>query len=156
TAVRWEYEGKLEIARGILERVAATTPRQHVPWEVVARLRGSSDDIDGALQAAIDALGSDADAIRELAAVARGIAHALPPARHRPMLGRAIAAVDQLGPRLGDLGRLHFAHLEARYLDRLAPAMARLAQPAAEPWDNVVRETLLARIHAGRGEWAHV
>jgi hypothetical protein len=33
--------------------------------------------------------------------------------------------------------------------------MARLASPAAEPWDNVVRETLLARIHAARGEWAH-
>jgi hypothetical protein len=155
-AVRWEYEGKLDIARGIVERLAATTPKQHVPWDVVARVRGESEDIDGALQAAIDALGTDSDAVRELAAVSRRIVHGLPPDRHRPMLERAVAAVDRMGPRLGDLGRLHFAHLEARYLERYAQATARLAQPASGPWDNVLRDTLLARIHAARAEWAHV
>ena len=72
------------------------------------------------------------------------------------MIERALAAVDALGPaRLGDLGRLHFAHIEARYLGRLSEAQARLALPAKEPWDNIVRATLLARIHAGKGEWAH-
>jgi len=156
TAVRWEYEGRLDVARGILERLAATTPKQHMPWDVLARLRGSSEEVDGALQAAIDALGTDDGAIRELAAVSRQLAHALPPARHRPMLERAISAIDQLGARLGDLGRLHFAHLEARYLDRFAEAMTRLAQPAVDPWDNVLREIVLARSHAARGEWAHV
>jgi hypothetical protein len=72
------------------------------------------------------------------------------------MIERAIAAVDQLGAGIGDLGRLHFAHLEARYLGRFAQAMARLAQPTVKPWDDVLRATVLARSHAALGEWAHV
>lgn len=158
TAVRWEHEGKLDVARGILERMATRTARDRVPWDTLARLRGSSEDSDGALQAAIDALAADPDEhnVRELAAASRRLAHDLPADRHRPMLERAVAAVDALGPRLGDLGRLHFAHLEARYLDRLTEAAARLARPAAQPWDNIVREIVLARIHAARGEWAHI
>jgi hypothetical protein len=156
TAVRWEHEGRLDVARGILERLAASTPKQHVPWDAVARVRGSSEDVDGALRAAIDALGSDDHAVRELAAVARRIAHTTPPERHRPMIERAVAAADELGARLGELGRLHFAHLEARYLERFAQAATRLELPAKDPWNNVVRETVLARIHAARGEWAHV
>jgi hypothetical protein len=156
TAVRWEHEGRLDLARGILERLAASTPRQHVPWDAVARVRSSNEDIDGALGAAIDALGSDDHAVRELAAIARRIAHAMPPEQHRPMIERAVAAVDQLGAGLGELGRLHFAHLEARYLERFTQAASRLDPPAKDPWNNVVRETVLARIHAARGEWAHV
>lgn len=154
-AVRWEHEGRIDLARGIVERLAAIAPASHVPWETVARLRGSNDDIDGALQAAIDALGSHDHAVRELAAIARRIAHALPPERHRPMLERAVDAADRLGARLGPLGRLHFAHIEARYLERFERAAARLATPADEPWSNVLRETLLARIHAARAEWSH-
>ncbi len=156
TAVRWEYEGKIEIARGILERFAASAPREHVPWDVLSRLRGADQDHAGALQAAIDALGTGDEAIRELAAVTRRIAHTRPPLESRPMIERAVAAIDALGSRVGDLGRLHFAHIEARYLERWNEAQVRLAQPAREPWDNVLRATLLARIHAGRSEWAHV
>lgn len=156
TAVRWEYEGNIEVARGILERFAATAPREAVPWDVVARLRGLDQDVAGALQAAIDGIGAGDDAVRELAAVTRRIAHARPPDESRAMIERAIAAADGLGSRLGDLGRLHFAHLEARYLGRLSEAQARLAAPAKEPWDNVLRATIVARIHAGRAEWAHV
>jgi len=156
TAVRWEYEGKIEIARGILERFAASAPREHVPWDVLSRLRGADQDHAGALQAAIDALGTGDEAIRELAAVTRRIAHSRPPLESRPMIEKAVAAIDALGSRVGDLGRLHFAHIEARYLERWNEAQVRLAQPAKEPWDNVLRATLLARIHAGRSEWAHV
>lgn len=155
TAVRWEYEGKLDIARGILERLAATAPKHAVPWEVLARLRGKSDDADGALQAAIDALGTDEYAVRELAAVTRRIAHTIPPERHKAMIERAVAAIDAMGTRVGDSGRLHFAHIEARYLGRFPEAMGRLAKPAEQPWDNVLRDTLLARFHAARAEWAH-
>jgi hypothetical protein len=156
TAVRWEYEGKIDIARGVLERFAASAPKENVPWDVLSRLRGADQDYAGALQAAIDALGTGDDAVRDLAAVTRRIAHSRPPLESRPMIEKAVAAIDQLGPRLGDLGRLHFAHIEARYLERWNEAQIRLAQPAKEPWDNVLRATLLARIHAARSEWAHV
>jgi hypothetical protein len=156
TAIRWEYEGRVDIARAILERIAASAPKADVPWEVLTRLREGADDLEGALQAAIDALGTDGDAVRDLAAVTRRIAFALPPERHRGMVERAMSAVDRLGPRLGDAGRLHFAHIEARYLERFTQAMSRLAEPAKSPWDNVLRDTLLARVHAARSEWAHV
>ncbi len=156
TAVRWEYEGKVDVARGILERFAASTPKEHVPWDVLSRLRGADQDYGGALEAAIDALGSGDEGIRDLAAVTRRIAHSRPPLESRPMIEKAIAAVDALGTRVGDLGRLHFAHIEARYLERWNEAQQRLAQPAKDPWDNVLRATLLARIHAARSEWAHV
>ncbi|CAN5892524.1 hypothetical protein BH11MYX3_BH11MYX3_19590 [soil metagenome] len=156
TAVRWEYEGKIEIARGILERFAASAPKQHVPWDVLSRLRGRDQDSTGALQAAIAAVGDGgADSVRELAAVTRRLAHARPPEECRPMIEKAVAAVDALGTRLGDLGRLHFAHIEARYLGRLEDAMRRLHPPATTPWDNVLRGVILARLHAGRSEWAH-
>ena len=156
TAVRWEYEGKIDIARGILERLAASAPKQHVPWDVLSRLRSADQDCGGALEAAIDALGSGDDAIRDLAAVTRRIAHSRPPLESRPMIEKAVAAIDQLGSRVGDLGRLHFAHIEARYLERWNEAQFRLARPAKDPWDNVLRAALLARIHAARSEWAHV
>jgi hypothetical protein len=155
TAVRWEYEGKIDVARGVLERFAASAPKQHVPWDVLSRLRGRDQDFSGALQAAIDALGADEDGVRELAAVTRRLAHSRPPEECRPMIEKALAAVDQLGPRLGDLGRLHFAHIEARYLSKRENAMGRLHQPAKAPWDNVLRGVILARCHAGRSEWAH-
>lgn len=156
TAVRWEYEGKIEIARGILERYAASAPKEHVPWDVLSRLRDRDHDHVGALEAAIDALGTGEEAIRDLAAITRRLAHARPPEESRGMIEKAVAAIDQLGPRLGDAARLHFAHIEARYLGRFNEAQARLAQPAKEPWDNILRSTLLARIHAARSEWAHV
>lgn len=155
TAVRWEYEGKIEIARGILERFAASAPKQQVPWDVLSRLRGRDQDYGGALQAAIDAVGTGEDGIRELAAVTRQLAHSRPPEECRPMIEKAIAAVDALGARLGDLGRLHFAHIEARYLGKLEDALRRLHPPAKTPWDNVLRGVILARVHAGRSEWAH-
>lgn len=155
TAVRWEYEGKIEVARGVLERLAATAPKQQVPWDVLSRLRGADQDHGGALQAAIDALGSGEDAVRDLAAVTRRLAHSRPPAETRPMIEKAVAAIDQLGARLGDAGRLHFAHIEARYLGRFAEGLHRLAAPAKNPWDNVLRQTLMARFYAGRSEWAH-
>lgn len=155
TAVRWEYEGKIEIARGVLERFAASAPKQHVPWDVLSRLRGRDQDFAGALQAAIDALVGGDDAVRELAAVTRRLAHSRPPDESRPMIERAVTAIDALGHRVGDLGRLHFAHIEARYLGKLDDAQRRLGEPAATPWENILRGTLLARIHAGRGEWAH-
>ena len=155
TAVRWEFEGKIDIARGILERMVASRPREHVPWDVVARVRGREHDLEGALDAAISALGDGGDAVRELAAITRRVAHGGDGAS-RMMIERAVAAIDRLGPRLGDLGRLYFAHIEARYLDRLTQAEARLAAAMAAPWDNVLRATQLARIHAARSEWARV
>lgn len=155
TSVRWEYEGKIENARGVLERFAASAPRQHVPWDVLSRLRGADHDFGGALQAAIDAVATGDDGIRELAAVTRRLAHARPPEECRPMIEKAIAAVDALGTRLGDAGRLHFAHIEARYLGRTEDAMRRLHAPAKEPWDNVLRGVIVARCHAVRKEWAH-
>ncbi|HEY4238309.1 MAG TPA: hypothetical protein VGM88_00760 [Kofleriaceae bacterium] len=156
TAVRWEYEGKVETARAILERYAATAPADHVPWDVLSRLRGKGADVTGALDAALGAAaGGDSHDVRELAAVARRIAHTKSPEEHVPLLERVIATIDKLGPRLGDAGRLHFAHIEARYLGQLDGAIARLAAPMTG-WDEILRETILARCHAGRTEWAHV
>jgi hypothetical protein len=155
TAVRWEYEGTIDVARGVLERFAATAPKQHVPWDVLSRLRGRDQDFGGALQAAIDAVGSDEDGVRELAAVTRRLAHSRPPDECRPMIEKAVAAADGLGPRLGDLGRLHFAHIEARYLGRTEAAMHRVFPVCKEPWNNVLRGVILARCHAARSEWAH-
>jgi hypothetical protein len=155
TAARWEYEGDLATARTILERMATTRPAEAVPWDVVARVRGLDHDLDGALAATLEAVSHDPDAVRELAAICRRIAHVRGDAA-RPLLERALAAVDRLGHRLGDAGRLHFAHLEARHLGRLAAAEARLAAPMAAPWDNVLRAIVLARIHAERRTWPHV
>ena len=42
------------------------------------------------------------------------------------MIQKAVAAIDQLGSREGDLARLHFAHIEARYLERTAPWIERV------------------------------
>lgn len=155
TAVRWEYEGKIDVARGVLERYAATTPKQHVPWDVLSRLRGRDQDFGGALQAAIDAVGADDDGVRELAAVTRRLAHSRPPEECRPMIEKAVAAIDALGTRLGDLGRLHFAHIESRYLGNHEAAMRRVFPACKEVWDNVLRGVILARCHAVRSEWAH-
>ena len=155
TSVRWEYEGKIENARGVLERFAASAPKQHVPWDVLSRLRGRDQDYGGALQAAIDAVGNDEDGVRELAAVTRRLAHSRPPEECRPMIEKAIAAVDALGTRLSDSGRLHFAHIEARFLGNVDGAMRRLHAPAKAPWDNVLRGVIIARCHAARSEWAH-
>ncbi|MEO8700002.1 MAG: hypothetical protein ABI867_08155 [Kofleriaceae bacterium] len=155
TAVRWEYEGKIDIARGILERMAATRPREHVPWEVVSRLRGREHDLAGALDAAISAVQSgDPEAVRELAAITRRIAHDQP--HQRDLIELSMAAVDRLGMRLGDSGRLHFAHIEARYLERLDSAQRRLTDPMTDAWNNILRTVMLARTHAARDEWAHV
>lgn len=163
TAVRWEYEGSVAIARGILERMAASRPPARVPWDVVSRLRGRMDDDAGALDAAIHALdrGED-DAVRELAAVSRRIGNQIgnqtgkaAGAQHG-LIARAVAAVDRVGAQLGDAGRLHFAHIEARYLGRFAEAQARLTAPMAAPWDEVLRACLSARFHAERGAWPHV
>jgi hypothetical protein len=155
TAVRWEYEGKIDVARGVLERFAASAPKQHVPWDVLSRLRGRDQDYGGALQAAIDALGADEDGVRELAAVTRRLAHSRPPEECKPMIEKAVAAVDALGAKLGDLGRLHFAHIEARYLGKTESAMHRVHPICKEPWNNVLRGVILARCHAARSEWAH-
>lgn len=155
TAVRWEYEGKIDIARGVLERYAASTPKQHVPWDVLSRLRGRDQDYAGALQAAIDAVGAGEDGVRELAAVTRRLAHSRPPEECRPLIEKAVAAIDGLGTRAGDLARLHFAHIEARFLGKTEDAMRRVFAPFQVPWDNVLRGVILARCHAARSEWAH-
>ena len=155
TSVRWEYEGKIDVARGVLERYAASTPKQHVPWDVLSRLRGRDQDYGGALQAAIDAVGADEDGIRELAAVTRRLAHSRPPEECRPMIEKAVAAIDALGTRATDLARLHFAHIEARFLGNTEKAMHRVFAPFKVPWDNVLRGVILARCHAARSEHAH-
>ncbi len=162
TAVRWEYEGRVDTARGILERFAATAPKANVPWDVLSRLRGLDHDRAGALDAAISALGGgDGHAIRDLAAQVRKLAHEETTdqgevATRRDMIVRAVAAADKLGAQLGDTGRLHFAHIEARYLQRWDEARARLAIVAKDPWDNILRQAILARVHAASSEWAHV
>lgn len=158
TAVRWEYEGKLATARGILERLAASAPDDAVPWDVLARLRRRDGDHARALDATIAALATeDPHAVRDLAALARAIAQTPgDAATQRAMIERAVAAVDQLGARVGDAGRLHFAHVEARYLQRYDAARARLAAPMQDGWDNILRATILARLHAQASEWAHV
>lgn len=181
TAVRWEYEGKLDVAHAILERCARSTPAPQVPWDVVGRLRAKRGDLRGALQAALDGVRAldarDApselpaelfdERLRELAAAIRRAAGE--GASPEPGAGdcsidpatlHAIEqALDALAPRaarLGDLSRLHFAHVEARYLARFGDAQRRLARPAAAPWDEIVRGIVLARCHAGCAEWAHV
>jgi hypothetical protein len=155
TAVRWEYEGNVDVARDILERYAATTPKEHVPWDVLGRLRSADQDPSGAVQAAIDALGTE-DGVRDLAAEVRRLAHSRPPQEARPLIERAIAAIDALGSRAGDLGRLHFAHIEARYLDRADSALHRLSAPFKTPWDAIVKSTIQSRLLAGQGHHAHV
>ncbi|MCX5745891.1 MAG: hypothetical protein NT062_25725 [Proteobacteria bacterium] len=168
TAVRWEYEGRIDIARAILERHAATSPADAVPWDVLARLRTRDRDVAGALEATIGALAASDDgpqdstfhgALRELAVQTRRLAHGddgLSDTTRRGMIERAVAAADAQGAKLGDSGRLHFAHIEARYLQRWEAAEARLATVAQDAWDNVLRTVLLARIHAAKSAWAHV
>jgi hypothetical protein len=146
TAVRWEYEGNASVARDILERFAATTPKEHVPWDVLGRLRSADQDPSGAVQAAIDALGTE-DGVRDLAAEVRRLAHSCPPQQ---------AAIDALGSRAGDFGRLHFAHIEARYLDRADAALHRLSAPFTDPWDAILKSTIQSRLLAGQGHHAHV
>lgn len=155
TAVRWEYEGNVDVARDVLERFAATTPKEHVPWDVLGRLRSADQDPSGAVQAAIDALGTE-DGVRDLAAEVRRLAHSRPPQEARPLIERAVAAIDQLGARAGDFGRLHFAHIEARYLDRADAALHRLSAPFKDPWDTIVKSTIQSRLLAGQGHHAHV
>jgi len=153
-ALRWEYERKAEIARAILERCAATSQPRHVPWEMISRLRGTAHDLEGALDASIAALAAGADSsVRELALIVRRIAGN---PSHRHLIERAVAALDRSSERLTDHARLHFAHIEACYLGRLAEARTRLEAPVKEPWDAVVRAAILARIHAGRAEWPHL
>ncbi|MGE0403946.1 MAG: hypothetical protein AB7T06_44980, partial [Kofleriaceae bacterium] len=158
TAVRWEYEGNIDVARDILERYAASTPKEHVPWDVLGRLRSADQDPSGAVQAAIDALGTPdvGDGVRDLAAEVRRLAHSRPPQEARPLIERAIAAIDALGSRAGDFGRLHFAHIEARYLDRADAALHRLSAPFKDPWDTIVKSTIQSRLLAGQGHHAHV
>ncbi len=158
TAVRWEYEGNASVARGVLERFAATTPKEHVPWDVLGRLRSADQDPSGAVQAAIDALDTSdtRDAVRDLAAEVRRLAHSRPPQEARPLIERAVAAIDLLGSRVGDFGRLHFAHIEARYLDRADAALHRLSAPFLDPWDAIVKSTIQSRLLAGQGHHAHV
>ncbi len=158
TAVRWEYEGNVDVARDILERYAATTPKEHVPWDVLGRLRSADQDPSGAVQAAIDALGTPdvGDGIRDLAAEVRRLAHSRPPQEARPLIERAVAAIDGLGSRAGDFGRLHFAHIEARYLDRTDAALHRLSAGFKDPWDTIVKSTIQSRLLAGQGHHAHV
>jgi hypothetical protein len=155
TAVRWEYEGNVDVARDVLERFAATTPKEHVPWDVLGRLRSADQDPSGAVQAAIDALGTE-DGVRDLAAEVRRLAHTRPPQEARPLIERAISAIDGLGARAGDFGRLHFAHIEARYLDRTDAALHRLSAPFRDPWDSIVKSTIQSRLLAGQGHHAHV
>jgi hypothetical protein len=155
TAVRWEYEGNVDVARDVLERFAATTPKEHVPWDVLGRLRSADQDPSGAVQAAIDALGTE-DGVRDLAAEVRRLAHSRPPQETRPLIERAVAAIDLLGSRAGDFGRLHFAHIEARYLDRTDAALHRLSAPFKDPWDAIVKSTIQSRLLAGQGHHAHV
>ncbi len=155
TAVRWEYEGNVDVARDVLERFAATTPKEHVPWDVLGRLRSADQDPSGAVQAAIDALGSE-DGVRDLAAEVRRLAHSRPPQEARPLIERAVSAIDALGSRAGDLGRLHFAHIEARYLDRTDAALHRLSTPFKDPWDTILKSTIQSRLLAGQGHHAHV
>ena len=159
TAVRWEYEGNAAVAREILERFAATTPKEHVPWDVLGRLRSADQDPAGAVQAAIDALAAThpiEDGVRDLAAEVRRIAHTRPPQEARPLIERAVAAIDELGSRVGELGRLHFAHIEARFLDRADAALHRLSAPFTDAWHTVVKSTIQARLLAGQGHHAHV
>lgn len=159
TAVRWEYEGNVDVARDILERYAATTPKEHVPWDVLGRLRSADQDPAGAVQAAIDALAAAhpiEDGVRDLAAEVRRIAHSRPPLEARPLIERAVAAIDALGARAGDLGRLHFAHIEARFLERTDAALHRLSAPFKDPWNTIVKATIQARLLAGQGHHAHV
>jgi hypothetical protein len=162
-AVRWEYEHEIETARQILERLAATAPRARVPWEVLARLRGRDRDEAGELAAVLDAFGDgDPDEVRPLVAHVRRVAHKLEavdagkPTPCRDWIARAIAAVDRLGDRLGDLDRIHVAHVEARYLDGADRAKARLARRAAGGWDEILRRAVLARLHAATTEWPQV
>lgn len=163
TAVRWEYEGKIRIARQILERFAVTVPRHEVPWEVLARLRDRDGDGQGALAAALEALGDgDPDAarglLRQLRRVAREVDGREPGGDPgtAAWIASAIAALDQLGDQLGDLGRIHLAHIEARYLGRASAAGGRLVRRAAGTWDEILRCTLLARLHAGAADWTYV
>ncbi len=154
TALRWEYERKAEVARAILERCAATSPPRDVPWEMISRLRGTAHDLEGALDASIAALAAGADgSVRELALIVRRIAGN---PTHRHLVERAVTALDRSSERLTDHARLHFAHIEAYYLGRLAEARTRLEAPVKEPWDAVVRAAILARIHAARREWPHL
>src|SRR5262249_39847218 len=111
TALRWEYEGKLDLAGAIVERQAASAPPDAVSWDVLARLRGLGHDLDGALDAALAALDARVDgAVREVALVVRRLAADV--GRHRGAIERAVAAVDRQRVPLGDVGRLHFAHIE--------------------------------------------
>lgn len=163
TAVRWEYEGRFDTARAILERLAATAPKEHVPWEVLARLRSRRQDPGGALAAAIVALdGGDGDggaaALRELVRwmrrIARGgAADRSPAAPWRDLLARAVDAVDQHGGKLDDTDRLQIAHVEARYMGRHDEAMRRLAAHAKGAWTEALRRAILARLLVGAAEW---
>lgn len=162
TAVRWEHEGRIDVARQILECHAAIAPRQAVPWEVLARLRERDGDEAGALEAALEAVSDgDRDGVRLLVARMQRVASELAPADGEPAparawLDRAIAAVDRIDGKLGDRERICVAHVEARHLGHGDRAAQRLAAAAAGAWDEAVRRAICARLCAANAEWLHV
>jgi len=161
TAVRWEHEGEIQIARQILERLAATVPDRAVPWRALARLRERDGDETGAHAAALAAVeDGDPDGVRGLVADMRRIAGSDPDDpdadARRIWLASAADALGKLGSRLGDAARIQLAHLEARYLGRDDSAAARLADGTGSAWDDVVRRVVLARLTAAHAAWPQV
>jgi hypothetical protein len=147
-ALRWEYEGQPDVALELLCNYAESVAPQNMPWGTIARLKEKAHDLDGTLDAMLKALQfKESDAVRNainylyrVAAVYAGLENEL-------FFEAAFNKIDYALPDMIDERfALQLAYLEVRYLKSDERALLRLERNFHEPWHQVLKLLIKARI----------
>jgi hypothetical protein len=147
-AARWEYERKPDVALELLLNYSDFVGQESIPWGMVARLKEKDGDWEGGLDARLKALTfGEGDAIRNAICCLPRIAGLEAGTVGDSFFVEAFNKVDAaLCKPLEEFHILQMAHLEARYLREYAGAQERLKKDFSDPWNQLLRLMILARI----------
>lgn len=164
----WEEERNYRLAADVLNDFEKSAPREEVPWQVVARLRVQTGDKAGAAAATAKVQETGEGTQESFMPKARALAakgergrqplEELCEAAHPGRGGTEGANQTRglAGQILSDEEYLYLAYVEGRWLQRSAEALSMLERDFSVSWHQVIREVLLARLHAEQSLWTDV
>jgi hypothetical protein len=147
-ASRWEYEHKTDVALELLLNYSDFAGQESIPWRMVARLKEQDGDWEGGLDARLKALKFDEDdAVRNSICCLFRIATLEAVTGGHSFFVEAFNKVNSALCRpLEEFHALQMAHLESRYLREYDKAQERLRKDFSDPWNQLLRLMIRARI----------